>query len=199
MFFFAAGLPQLPKFREVHAFRLRYGTSKINHKRLNLVILSLLNYHPPLVDYLATQRLSVNPVLNNTNFRRPSRVFFFKRNLHHVRAQVLRPRTPNLLLSPVIRVTRSALVTSRLWTQTPFKATSASHTHNTTPFFFLPTATESRHTYITCWLREFRNKVTRFMKLDFKKTVIQYNLIPIYTRDLWLLGNRTPTQLVYNV
>nr|YP_011027900.1 ribosomal protein S4 [Euplotes vannus]UPM52110.1 ribosomal protein S4 [Euplotes vannus] len=199
MFFFAAGLPQLPNFREVHTFRLRYGTLRINHKRLNLLILSLLNYYPPLVDYLATQRLSVNVILNNTNFRRPNRVFFFKRNLHHVRAQVLRSRTLNLQAKPIIKITRSALVTSQLWTQSSFKTTPALHTHNTTPFFFLPTVTEPHHTYITSWLREFKSKVTRFMKLDFKKTVIQYNLKPMYTRDLWLLGNRTPTQLVHNV
>nr|ACX30965.1 ribosomal protein S4 [Moneuplotes minuta] len=199
VFFFAAGLPQLPSFREIRAFRLNYRTPRINHRRLNLVLLSLLNYHLPLVDYLPSQRSLVDTSLNNTSFRRPSRVFFFKRNLHHVRAQVSRSSILNLQLGPVVKLTRNALTTSRLWTQSPFKTTPALYAHNTIPFFFLPTVLESRHTYITGWLREFKRKVTRFMKLDFKKTVIQYNLKPIYTRDLWLLGNRAPTQLINSI
>lgn len=48
----------------------------------------------------------------------------------------------------------------------------------------------SYSSYAAAWLLEFRRKVTRFLRLDFKRTVIQYNLRPVVFRDNWVLGNR---------
>nr|ACX31003.1 ribosomal protein S4 [Moneuplotes crassus] len=127
------------------------------------------------------------------------RFFFFKRNLHHARIKLSRLTPYDHSLKFPIKLVRNSLTTSRLWTQSHFKLEKSRYTQNTLPFLFLSATLETKNTYISNWIHEFKRKVTRFMKLDFKKTVIQYNLKPLYTRDLWLLGNRTPHHLINNV
>nr|ACX31002.1 ORF141 [Moneuplotes crassus] len=78
VFFFASGLSQLPNFRQLQMFRLRYRTFALTHRRFNLILLPLLGHNSlPMTMHLSTTRLSITKLPNKLNFRRPSKVFFF--------------------------------------------------------------------------------------------------------------------------
>lgn len=199
MFVFGSALPSLPSFYSVRLFRLRYLTNTLNYRRFSLPLAPLLNLYSPMFSFLSLLRLPLNSSLGYRKFRRPGRVFFFKRNLFRKYTRVGRSTTNFTVRNNPLRVSRTSLQSSNLWTQSLFRATPSYHTYNLVPFFFLSSRHGSTHSYSTYWIREFRQKVTRFMKLDFKKTVIQYNLKPLYQQSFWLLGNRTPDRLVQNV
>lgn len=136
-------------------------------------------------------RLGRSSIRRSTYGRRTGRIFFFRRRVANTLDRVYNSiEFPGTVRRAVFFPNRATQPT-RLWSTSWFTSVPARLGLNTVPFLFIAPFCGYLSFFSTNWVLEFRRKVTRFLRVDFKKTVIQYNLKPILFRKAWLLGNRS--------
>ena len=185
MFFFLLRTAHIPGYRLVRFFKNRYRLLVFNYRRFGLTLLSLFYIVRPLGVFLA--RFRSLPTLFRKSCRSGGRVFFLKRRLVYSRTQ---KKTQLRFSKPTLIIPRRAPTTPMLWRTSNFNTRSGFMAQNTLPFLFNNSRSGFSNILLTSWLSEFRLKVTRFLRIDFKRTVIRYNLKPLFLRRSWLLGNR---------
>nr|YP_011027864.1 ribosomal protein S4 [Euplotes cristatus]UPM52074.1 ribosomal protein S4 [Euplotes cristatus] len=191
LFFFLSRTSELPSFFSSRSFSLRYQVFSFRFRRFGLHLPSVLTSQRRVGALLSTTRLGRPTVRISARGRRTTRVFFFRRRMSSFADRVYNnaavPRTTQRVLFFSNRPTRP----TRLWSTSWFTSAPTRLGLNTVPFLFLAPLRGYLSFFGTNWVLEFRRKVTRFLRIDFKRTVIQYNLKPVLFRKAWLLGNRS--------
>ena len=190
LFFFLFRTPQLPSFFSTRFFTSRYRVFGFRFRRFGLQLPATLVRNRALLSLIYSSRIGNRVGTALSHFRRNTRFFFFRRRLttHLGLVQNKKysyPIPPHSLILPT-----RALVSSQPWTFSWFTSVPAQLGLNLVPFFFIASYDHYLSGFASVWLLEFRRQATRFLRIDFKRTVIKYNLKPILFRDSWVMGNR---------
>lgn len=181
----------LPSFFESRFFSSRYAIPGFRFRRFGLHLPGLFAQQRRAGALLNAYRLGRPSVNISAYGRRTRRVFFFRRRLKNTFDRSYNNTELSRTAQGRVFFPRRAAQPTRLWSTSWFTSTPARLGLNTVPFLFLFPVHDYLSSFSARWVLEFRRKVTRFLRVDFKKTVIQYNLKPILFRKAWLLGNRS--------
>ena len=126
--------------------------------------------------------------LNTKLKKQPPRLLFFIRRLDHIKLKL--PRTPGKFNDYRVLSTFATLtVKNQHYRVSGFGTNHSLNELNSTPHsLFIPTRGLGR-LYTGRWLREFRVQTSRFLRIDTKRAIINYNLKGTKTRLTWLRGN----------
>lgn len=191
LFFFLSRTTALPSFFTSRFFSSRYAVPGFRFRRFGLHLPSLFTRCRRLGILLSAYRLGRPVVRVPTYGYRTRRVFFFRRRLFSGIDRVYSKLSLTNSHRCAVFFPTQAAQSTQLWSTSWFTSSPTRLNLNTIPFLLLAPLHNCLSFFSTSWVLEFRRKVTRFLRVDFKKTVIQYNLKPILFRKTWLLGNRS--------